>query len=613
MLSGYAGRILDVDLGSRQWTVKPLPERLARDYLGGRGFVSRTLFDEIEPGSDPLGPKNVLVMASGPLTGVFLPCSSKVEFGAKSPATGGYGDSNMGGHIGSELKYAGYDMIIIRGQSQSPCYLYIDDDRVEIKDASDLWGKGAIETETALKARLGDEFQMATIGVAGENLVKIACISHDFGRQAGRTGMGAVMGSKKLKAIAVHGTKGVPLADPAKVLEVGKSKFQALFAKPGFKEWTPYGTAGITDWVNEVGSFPTRNFSTGYLEGYEAINGKAVREKILVIDKGCFCCAIPCGKYSHTRVNGREAYVEGPEYETVALIGGNCMLGEVEEVAYANYVMDELGIDTISGGGVVAFAIECFERGIISEADLGRAVRFGDLDSVVHIANLVAKREGIGDVLAEGVRAASVKLGGGSEKFAMHVKGLEISGYEPRNTPAMLLAYMTCDVGAHHNRAWAITYDIAVGREKLEGKAAKVIELQHVRPVLDMVGACRFPWIEVGFELEHYPEIINVVTGSSHTWETLSAIGERVWNLNRCFNVREIPDFGRKYDYPPARIYEEDIPSGPTKGKHITREQIEALLDEYYDLRGWTRGGKPKAEKLAALGLEEEARACGLT
>ncbi len=607
MLYGYGGKILRINLNDGTSKTEPLDPVMAKEFLGGRGFVSRILYDEVGEGTDPLGPENKLIMASGPLSGTFFPCVGKVEFGAKSPATGGYGDSNMGGHLAPEMKYAGYDVVIFEDIAKAPCYVYIDDDVVEVRDASKYWGKGAIETEKMMKDDLGDDFQIATIGPAGENLVKFACISHDFGRQSGRTGVGCVMGSKNLKAIAVRGSKTIPLPDPEKALELGKKMFDICFSKPGFSEWTPQGTAGVTDWINEIGSFPTKNFQTGYFDKYKEINGLALRQRIHQLDKGCFGCVIPCGKYSKTKTALGESYVEGPEYETIAMIGGDCLIGTIEEVAYANYIMDELGLDTISGGNVVAFALECFEKGIITESEAGRKLAFGDLASVVYLSEKIAAREGIGDILAEGVRSAAERFGQGSERFAIHVKGLELSGYEPRNAPAMILAYMTADIGAHHNRAWAITYDIAAGRDKLEGKAEKTIELQHVRPLFDMLGACRFPWVEISFELEHYPDILNAITGQNYTWEDLMRLSERVWNLNRAYNIRHIPGFGRDYDYPPARLYEEPIPSGPTKGGHITLEQVNELLDRYYALRGWDAKGIPTRQKLEDLGLSDAA------
>ncbi len=603
-LFGYGGRILRIDLSKGQVRVEPTPERLAREWLGGRGFVAKILWDELPAGVEPFSEGNKVVVASGPMSGVFLPGSGKIEMGTKSPETGLYGEGNMGGHLAGELKFAGYDAIIIGGAAAKPSFILIDDDKVEIRDAAKYWGKGAIEAEKAIKDDLGEDFKVASIGPAGENMTTYAVVSHDFGRQVGRTGVGSVLGSKKVKAVVVRGSRGFELADPERSLAKGKQMFEACFAKPGFEEWTPYGTAGVTDWINEIGAFPTRNFQSGFFEQHKQINGPTLRERILILDKGCTSCPIPCGKYSRVNLKGRTVYVEGPEYETIALMGGNLGLDKIEDVAYVNYVADELGFDTISSGSVVAFTIECLEKGVLTPAEVGRDIKWGDPEGVVWLLERIAKREGIGDILSKGVKVAAAKFGKGSEKFAIHVKGLEVSGYESRYAPAMMLAYMTADIGGHHNRAWAITYDAAVGQDKIEGKAAKVIELQHVRPLFDALGLCRFPWVEIGFELSHYAEMFPFVTGWNYSWDELLRISEKIWNLTRCFNRREKPDFGRAYDLPPARWMEEPLPSGAGKGRYMKRENAEKMLDEYYGLRGWDRNGLPTEAKIKELGLD---------
>jgi aldehyde:ferredoxin oxidoreductase len=604
---GYAGQILRVDLTGGRHSAGPLSKDWADSFVGGRGFVAKILYDEVPPGADPLGPENKVVMAAGPLSGVLLPGCGKTHFGSKSPATGGYGDSNVGGHLSPELKMAGYDVLVLEGTAIKPVVVVIDDSSVRLISAEPYWGKGCIEAEAQLKRDLGEDFQIAVIGPAGENLVKYACISHDFGRQAGRTGVGTVLGSKKVKAIAIRGSGTIPLADPAGLLALAKQMYQACFAKPGFKEWTPQGTAGVTDWVNQIGAFPTRNFSTSYFADHRRINGERLRADIHITDKGCMGCPIPCGKYSLAKVPMGEVLVEGPEYETIALIGGNCCLRDIREVAYANYVCDELGLDTISAGNVVAFAMECYEKGVLSKEQIGRGVAFGDLESVVYLLRKIASRDGIGDLLAEGVKTASERLGQGSERYAIHVKGLEWSGYESRYAPAMMLAYATADIGAHHNRAWAITYDVAHGRETLEGKAEKVIELQHVRPLFDCLGVCRLQWVEIGFDLDWYERVFPVVTGRQASWDQLLRASERIWNLTRAFSVRHVPGWGRAVDRPPARFLEEAIPDGPAQGRLITPEQMDELLDRYYSLRGWTRAGLPTREKLEELGLHDVA------
>ena len=602
-LPGYAGQILRVDLTTGAVVKEPLIPELARDYLGGRGFAARILYDEVPANADPLGPENKVAVAPGPLSGTLSVSAGRVVFAAKSPATGGWGDANMGGHLAPEIRYAGYDAIILEGAASKPSYLYIRNDRVEIRDASTIWGKGAFEAERALKDQLGDEFQVATIGPAGENGVVFACVSHDFGRQAGRTGIGAVLGSKNLKAIAVRGTKTIPVADVGKLIEIGKAMFESAFAAPNLKEWHLYGTAGVVPWANSIGAFPTRNFQSGFLEGHESLAPEVMRQEIKVNDKACFSCPMACGNYSHTKTDRYDAFVEGPEYETAALIGGNCAITDMKDLAYANYVCDQLGLDTISAGGVIAFAMECFEKGIITKEQTGVDVRFGDVEAFVDLARKIAFRKGIGDVLAEGVREASKTFGSGSERFAIQVKGLEWSGYESRGTPANMLAYMTCDVGAHHNRSWAASYDIATGRDTLEGKAKRVIELQHLRPTFDALGVCRLPWVEIDFDAAWYPKVLKAITGMDFDWDELNRIAERTYNLTRLFWMKHVQGFGRADDMPPARFYEERIPSGPTEGRLITREQMDHLLDDYYALRGWDSDGHPTPEKLAQLGL----------
>ncbi|MBT9164936.1 MAG: hypothetical protein DDT23_00947 [candidate division WS2 bacterium] len=442
------------------------------------------------------------------------------------------------------------------------------------------------------------------IGPAGENLIRFACINHDFGRQAGRAGMGTLMGYKKVKAIGIKGSKGFPLKDPARVLELGKKMYSDTRSKPGYQYWTDYGTPGVVRWVNENAAFPTKNFSTSFMEGYESLTGEVMRERIVITDKGCFGCPTPCGKYSHVVLGGKDVYVEGPEYETIALLGGNLLLKDIKEVAYLNYVLDDLGLDTISGGNVLAFAVEALEKGVIKESDIGRKVGWGDVEGLAHLSEMIARKQGIGELLAMGVKEASKALGGGSRDYAMEIKGMEISGYESRYAPAMMLSYMTADVGAHHNRAWAVTYDVKKGRDILEGKAKMVIELQHIRPLFDALGACRLQWVEIGLTLEHYSPLFEAITGRQYSWDNLLKISERIWNLTRAYWFREVPGFGRGWDWPPKRWYAEPIPDGPAQGQYMSEEKLNYLLDDYYTLRGWDKEGLPSVDKLKELELD---------
>ncbi len=625
-MKGYAGTLLRVDLSSGRIEKQPLPETLAEKYIGGRGFVARLMWEELPPGIDPFDPANLFIVATGPLSGHLLPASGKTHFGCKSPATGGYADSNMGGHFGPALKYAGYDGMVLTGAAAEPSLLVIDNDTVEIRPAGDLWGTGSLTLEKRLKDKFGEDFEILTIGPGGENRVRFACISHDFGRQAGRTGIGAVLGSKMIKAVLVRGTGSLQAHDLDGLFEAAKRAYAGVRATPGFLGWTPEGTAGITNWVNEVGAFPTRNFQTSISDHYEAINGKAILDRLKVTDKGCFCCPTPCGKYGHARTSLGEVEVEGPEFESIALLGGNCDLQTIEDVAYANYVCDELGLDTISGGVVAAWAIECFERGILSREDIGREVRFGDLESVVHLLEITARREGLGNLLAEGTKRAAEAVGRGSLDFAIQVKGLEWSGYECRNAPGMMLSYMTADVGAHHNRSWVLGHDVvgsaasvhdliesggevkALPKAEVGGQSKQVIASQHLRPAFDLLGICRLQFMELGFEVEHYEELFQLCTGRPLEWQDVLDTSERVWNLTRAVSVREVPGFGRASDYPPARLMNDPVPNGPNKGHCLPREEVDRLLDEYYDARGWDRQGRPTAETLTRLGLEDVAR-----
>ncbi len=603
---GYGGKILRVDLTRRKIEKQALDPGLAREWIGGRGFIAKFLYDENPPGVNPLSPGNRLIIAAGPLSGTFWPSAAKLLFGTKSPLTGGYGDSNLGGYLMAELKYAGYDAIILEGASAEALYLFIDDDRVELRNARTYWGKGALETEVLLKKDLGDSFQMATIGPAGENRVLYANINHEFGRQAGRCGMGAVMGSKGLKAIAVHGTGGIPLADTDGLIRISKGALTHITTHAYFKRFRQYGTTDITDWCQGMGVLPTKNFNYGVYDKQGTLAPEPMREKILVRDKACFACPLNCGNYTHSKKYG--TFIDGPEYETIGMLGSNCLVSDIEDVQYLNYLCDDLGIDTIAVGGTLSFAMECLEKGVLQKKDLdGIDLRFGNVEAMIAVIKKIGHGEGVGRMLGEGSRSLARKLGQKSEAYAMNVKGLELSAYECRGAPAMLLSFMTSDIGAQHTRSWAIVQDMEMGRDNVEGRAALVKELQTLRPVMEMFGVCRFPWLEVKLDFEEYVRAFNAVTGFRYTRDDLFRISEKVWNLTRAFWAREVDDFGRKYDLPPARVYE-PLASGPAKGMHLTEEKVHRMLDEYYDLRGWDRNGIPSEQKLRSLGLEKPAQ-----
>jgi len=603
-MNGYGGSILRVNLTNGTVAKEPTPAEVARDFIGGRGFGIYFLLKEVPKGADPLGPDNKLIISSGPISGMLIPGGGKCDWTTKAPLTGGYASASMGGHFTAEMRYAGLDSIILEGISPKPVYLFIDDDKVELRDAADLWGKATFAVEKQFKEKLGEEYQVAVIGIGGENLVPYACINHDYGRQAGRGGVGAVMGSKKVKAIVLHGTKSIPVADKDAYRTGGMALYKACKDAEGLKEWTRYGTTIVVSWCDEVGALPTRNFSAGSYEDGKNLYGPVMREKIVITDKGCFGCPSPCGKYSRNKKYN--SYVEGPEYETIGLMGSNLGIDDIEAVAQANLLCDDLGIDTISAGNAIGWAMECYEKGILTKKDTdGLDLKFGNVEATFMLIDKIAHREGIGALLAEGVKRAAKKVGKGSEKFAIQVKGMEQSAYATHNATAMLLAYMTCDVGAHHNRSWAITYDLQVGREKVvPEKVARVIWLQNFRPMFDVLGGCRLQWVELGIDRDLYVPALEAITGIHRSWEDLDKVGERIWNLTRLYWMRENEGFGREWDLPSPRFYEEPPKSGATKGQITSFEDVNTLLDMYYEQRGWTSDGQPKPETIESLGLK---------
>jgi aldehyde:ferredoxin oxidoreductase len=603
-MNGYGGTILRVNLSDGKVSKESTPAKLAREFIGGRGFGAYFLFKEVPKGADPLGPENKLIISTGPLSGMLAPGGGKCDWTTKSPLTGGYASASMGGHFTAEMKYAGIDTIILEGISPKPVVLLIDNDKILLLDAASLWGKGAIDVEEELKHKYGEEFQVAVIGPGGENQVLYACINHDFGRQAGRGGVGAIMGSKNVKAIVIHGTKSVPVADPEGYRKAGLALYKACKDAEGLAEWTRYGTTVVTSWCDEVGALPTRNFSAGSFEQGQGIYGQTMRKEIVITDKGCFGCPSPCGKYSN--VKRYNTQVEGPEYETIAMMGSNLGIGDIQAVAEANRLADDLGIDSISAGGCIGWAMECYEKGIFTKDDTdGLELKFGNIEAVFTLIKKIAHREGkLGKLLALGVKRAAQQVGKGSEKFAIHVKGMEQSGYATHNATAMLTAYMTCDVGAHHNRSWAITYDLQVGRDKVvPEKVARVIWLQNFRPMFDVLGSCRLQWVELGIDRDLYVPLLEAITGVKRTWEDLEAVGNRIWTLTRMYWVREIDDFGRLWDLPAPRFYTEAPKTGPTAGQITSFEDVQKLLDMYYEQRGWDANGLPTTQTLETLNL----------
>jgi aldehyde:ferredoxin oxidoreductase len=600
MIHAYAGKALRVNLGNKRITEEPINLDRAQSFIGGRGLATRMLFDEIDPTVDPLDERNKLFLATGPLTGTTAACAGRFMAITKGPLTGTIACSNAGGNFGPELKYAGYDTIIFEGVARRPVILVIDDGHVELQPADDLWGKNVHQTEDMLHERLGADFKYASIGPAGEKLVKFACIMTDKNRAAGRSGVGAVMGSKKLKAVAVRGTGGITVADREGFRSACIDALSKLTAGEitgtGLQQ---FGTAILVNIINEGGMFPTRNARQGQFEHAEAISGETIAEKILIRPRSCVACPIACGRVTRISDGRFAGRGEGPEYETVWALGADVGVSDLAAVTKANYICNELGMDTITAGATLACAMELFEKGAITEKEAGCTLRFGDGEALVDMMSRIGRREGFGDVLAEG--AARVAERFGRPDLFMGVKKQEFPAYDPRGVLGMGVQYATSNRGACHVRGYMIAAEVLGVPEKLDpltpdGKAAMDIAFQDLTAALDSSGICLFVTFSIG--APELTAMLKTATGFDCDEQSLMLAGERIWNLERLFNQRA--GFTRKDDTLPKRMMTEPMPDGPAKGSTVP---LDAMLEEYYRLRGWTEQGRPTKEKLAALGL----------
>ncbi len=616
LLYGCHGKLLRVNLSNHTVTEEDIPESRHRDYLGGAGLATRYLWDEVPVGADPLGPDNRLIFMAGSLTGVVAPSTGRFSVVAKSPQTGIWGQANSGGRWGVDFKKCGYDGIIFEGASPNPVYLVVEDNKAELKDASGLWGKNVPETTALLKEELGSKYNVACIGPAGEKLVTYAAIMNDLGRAAGRCGLGAVMGSKNLKAIAVRGSIKTEVSKPDELKVHSRKQYELLDEAMMKMAMQAFGTSVVLDLVSVRGGFPTRNWQTGIFEGSDDINGPAISDKILNKNVTCFACPIECGRGTEIREGKYKGHRgEGPEYETVGTFGGMCSVNDLEAITMAGYLCNDYGIDTISAGNTIGFAMECYEKGILTDADTGGlAINFGDPDIIVDLVHLIARREGIGDLLAQGTKRMSEKLGQGSEKFAMQVKGLELPAYDSRAVQLTGLTYATANRGGDHMTAWVqgptftdapflIVEDSEIKDPFIadpdEVKVA--VDLEDMLTTFDCVGACKF--MGLCLNADDWVELVNLVTGWDYSTAQYKQAGERVYNLARAFSNRE--GLTASQDTLPARLLEEPLPEGPAEG-HVN--ELTVLLDRYYQLRGWDKEtGRPTAEKLQELGLKDAA------
>ncbi len=599
-MRGYAGRILRVDLSSGDIREEEINYDVARKFIGGRGFGSKLLFDEIDPAIDPFDERNKLIIVTGPLTATLAPTGGRYMVVTKSPLTGTIACSNSGGYFGPELKFAGYDALIVEGKSQSPVYLWIKNGKVEIRNAEKLIMKSTHQTEDIIRDETDPDAKIASIGPAGEKLVRFSSIINDKHRAAGRSGVGAVMGSKNLKAIAVRGSRGIKVFDPDGFLQAVKAANEKIYASPVTSKGLPaYGTAILVNIINECGLFPTNNFQRGVFEEASKISGETMAETILIRNKACFACSIGCGRITEVKTDGHKMKGEGPEYENIFGLGSCVGVSDLEAIAKANYLCNELGIDPISAGATISCAMELFEKGNIDEKTAGLPLRFGDADLLINLIKMIGKREGFGDILAEGSYRMAERFG--YPELSITVKRQELAAYDPRGAKGMGLGYATANRGACHLRSYTISPEILGLPEKLdpfaiEGKHNWVKGFQDYTSVVDSTGLCIFSTFAIG--QKDILNLLNTATGFNYTSEEISIIGERIWNLERLFNIR--CGFSRRDDTLPPRFLMEPLPSGAAKGQVV---ELDPMLNSYYEIRGWDENGIPREETLRRLGL----------
>ncbi len=615
MVNGYTGNILRVNLSNEKISIENLDEIFCRRYIGGEGFVAYYLLKELKVGIDPLGPENKLIFAAGPLTGFAIPGTGRNSVGAKSPLTGGFGEAEVGGYWGAELKHAGFDAVIVEGKAKNPVYLWIHDGEAEIRDANHLWGKVTGEVQEKILEELNDNnIRVAQIGPGGEQLVRYACIMNDLRNAAGRTGMGAVMGSKNLKAIAVRGNQKQEAADREKLRAVLKLFNETLQQRNAGV--FVLGTGG--DYMEEAassGNLSFRNFRDGGFTNAIALDPKTIKETLGLEKDGCYACSIRCKKVVKIGDPWNvDPIYGGPEYETLGALGSNCGVDDVSAVCKANEICNKYSIDTISTGISIGFAMECYEAGILTDKDTdGIKLNFGNAEAMVQVVKMIAKREGLGDTLAEGVKRASEKLKNGSEKFAMHVKGGEFPMHEPRLKQGMGLGYAVSPTGAEHmtnlddysfahSRVMAYHGPIGI-LEPLElndlspKKVRTVAHFTNWRYLFNALLICYF----VFWRYNNVTELVQAVTGwNTSLWELMKA-GERISTMTRVFNVRE--GFTKNDDWLPERFFKPHT-SGALSETAIDQDKLKNAINKYYSMMGWDENGIPTRAKLEELDLD---------
>ena len=607
-LFGYNGRALVVDLTRQQSHWQTLDADVLRRFIGGTGLGTYLLYTHCPPGIDAYDPANPLIFVTSPLVGSRLTTSSKFAVLTKSPLTGFIGDSLSSSFMATELKKTGCDALIVTGRSESPCLLSIDDGEVKFLDAGKFMGMTTLDTERAIKQQLGHRTRVACIGPAGENLVRFASITNDGGRQAARTGPGAVMGSKNLKAIAVKGTHAVPVCDSDALNTIGADLTRRSLG-PATEKYRTLGTMANVSVFNSLGTLPTRNFQQSTFDGADGVSAEQFHKSNFVKNAHCANCTIGCEKILVTSDKGKKAKGR-MEYESAFALGPLVGVADGNTVIRASTLCDELGMDTISVGATIAWAMECFERGILTTEDTdGIDLRFGGGDELLECVRLIAERRGIGDLLAEGSRGAAQLIGQGTNAWAMQVKGLEMPGYEPRSLKTMALGLAVSTRGACHNRSSAYEADFSarVDRLKVDEMRGRITaEGEDFSAVLDSLIWCKF--LRKAFDdlYEESAEIYRHITGWDMTAEELRLAGERINNLKKQFNIRE--GWSRDDDTLPPRVFDEVLPTGVVEGVGLSRQDLDMMVQSYYQARGWCDDGTIPAAKLKELGLEDVVR-----
>jgi aldehyde:ferredoxin oxidoreductase len=597
---GFQGKILRVNLTSGEIRVEDLKEDWAKKYIGGRGYGTKIIYDEVDPKIDPLSEKNKVIIATGPLGGTLAPSSGRTMVITKGPLTGTIACSNAGGHFGPALKHAGFDLVIIEGKAKEPVYLWIYKGITELRPAQDLWGKSTDEADKILREKTHPQAETMEIGPAGEKQSLLANVMFNGHRAAGRTGVGAVLGSKNFKGIAVRGNQEVKVAEPEKFREA-VVKTREILSKDAFSGGgaAMLGTAMLVNVLNSIGAFPTKNSQDAYFPEAEMISGETLRERNLIRNEGCAECPIGCGRVTAIKEGKyKGAQGGGPEYESVWSLGAMCGISDLDVVLMANYICDKYGMDTISAGVTVACAMELYEKGYLPKEDAPFPLTFGSGESLVEAIKLMGEqKEKLGKLLAQGsYRLAEYYK---HPELSMSAKKQEFPAYDPRGVKGIGLQFATSNRGACHVRGYTIAAEVlsgAVDRLKYEGKAELVKTFQDLTAALDSTGICLFTTFGLGGG--DIALLLSTATGFEVGEKEFMKIGERIWNLERLFNLKA--GFSRKDDTLPPRILKEPIKSGPSKGEI---EKLDQMLDDYYKVRGWDNDGVPGEGKLKELEL----------